>query len=156
MTMPFNLDIGEWVEKVWGSTKCIYQSEFASEHHLNVKAGGYCSFHYHRERANRFIVQSGCIRVVCAYGWDLHFVLIGPDNVFDVPSLVPHQFQVLKSGQVIEQYWADRGGKVEESDIERLTTGNMAESDAFIWDNLGVFRHDGSIWKPEYGILRHL
>lgn len=94
---------------------------------LKVQARTFCSFHYHEHRANRFIVKSGKLRVVSSMGGILSFHDLSADNILDVPSLVPHQFQVLESGEVIEEYWPDRGGFCQESDIVRFTQGGTID-----------------------------
>ncbi len=40
-----------WVDKAWGRTRELVDSEFYSKHELEVHVGGYCSIHYHRHRA---------------------------------------------------------------------------------------------------------
>jgi mannose-6-phosphate isomerase-like protein (cupin superfamily) len=114
-----------WVTKCWGSTRCIYESSQFSGHELQVKAGGYCSVHYHEQRANRFIVDSGVIAVVEFYAWWAKRRILTSGKTHDVPSLVPHQFQVLQDGKIREEYWADRGGTVTQDDIVRLIDGDV-------------------------------
>lgn len=117
--------MAEWQEKVWGRTRTTHRSPLYSRHELEVEEGGYSSVHWHAQRANRFLVVSGAIRVVELYGWQERVFELTAGNTHDVPSLVPHQFQVIESGRVIEEYWPDRGGEVLEEDIIRLTRGGM-------------------------------
>ena len=116
-----------WEKKIWGRTRCVENNAFYQRHELEVVAGGFCSIHYHRRRANRFRVISGKIQVTewMASFSNVHTMTAG--KVLDVPSLVVHQFRVLESGEVIEEYWGDRVGSAEisTSDIVRLTTGGM-------------------------------
>jgi hypothetical protein len=113
----------EWTNKVWGRTRCTVESDFYSLHELEVKAGGFCSVHYHEQRANRFLVRSGRITVVSFYAWMTRSVTLTEDEVYDVPSMVPHMFLVRDYGIVLEEYFADRGGRVHNSDIVRLIQG---------------------------------
>lgn len=115
------MKIETWTTKVWGSTRCVYESSKFSGHELKVNAGGYCSVHYHEQRANRFIVDSGVIAVVEFYAWEIDRRILTKGQTADVPSLIPHQFQVIQTGVVREEYWADRGGEVRQDDIARLT-----------------------------------
>lgn len=117
------------VKKVWGSTECLFSGPLYSRHRLEVLPGGYSSIHYHVQRANRFHVESGTIAVVVFRGWRYERVILTQDTCYDVPSLVPHQFQCIEGGTLFEDYWPDRGGQVREDDIVRLTVGGYAPID---------------------------
>lgn len=111
-------------KKCWGLTCCEESdSEFYTRHRLWVEKGG-CSIHYHQHRANRFKVISGSILVRLFWHDQQEDHILTEGNILDVPSLVVHQFIVLEPGIVIEEYWADRGGVVSNSDIIRLQVGN--------------------------------
>jgi mannose-6-phosphate isomerase-like protein (cupin superfamily) len=136
-----------WEEKVWGLTRCLIQSPHFSLHELKVEAGGYCSFHYHQDRANRFVIKSGVVRVVWCHGWRLHCQRLAEGHSCIVHSLVPHQFQILESGDVFEEYFPDRGGVVHNHDIIRLTKGGITKSGFYdTHGNIGIMLEDGSLW----------
>jgi mannose-6-phosphate isomerase-like protein (cupin superfamily) len=116
-----------WAIKAWGRTRELVTSPYYSKHELRVVQGGYCSLHYHKERANRFIILSGLVEVVTMFGPFCERKLVGPDNSYDVPSLVPHMFIVRRTGVMIEEYYPDRGGKVRDSDIVRLVEGGRLD-----------------------------
>lgn len=116
-----------WVEKCWGKTLEVVDSPFYSKHELKIDAGGYCSLHFHMERANRFIVQSGLVEIIEMFGPQVRRTLLGPDNTYDVASLVPHMFAIRKTGSMIEEYFADRGGTVRRNDIIRIVEGGTFE-----------------------------
>lgn len=118
-----------WEEKDWGWTRCKHKATPRyTLHELKTKEGGFCSFHYHNERGNVFRVLAGLVRVVWVFGWRIEHQLLSKDNSLFIPSLVPHQFQVLESGEMWEEYVPDRsGGRVSVDDIERLTRGGMTE-----------------------------
>lgn len=116
-----------WEDKDWGRTREVVSSPFYSKHELEVVAGGFCSIHYHRERANRFIITKGVIEIVEFFGPRYSRYQLGPDNTYDVPSLVPHMFIVHKDGTMIEEYYPDRGGEVRISDIVRLIEGGITK-----------------------------
>lgn len=139
----------KWEDKVWGRTKQGILTPRWSYHFLEVVAGGYCSFHYHLERANRFFVESGVIRIVWCFGWKVESQILSADNTLTIESLVPHQFQVLESGKMTEEYWPDRGGFVHDGDITRLTKGNKIDDQRldFIRDTIGILKHDGTFWE---------
>jgi len=136
-----------WAEKVWGRTRCTHCSDLYSRHELEVEMGGYCSFHFHNERANRFTVESGIVRVVCAFGWKICYKDLTAGNVLDVPSMVPHQFQVLEKGVMVEEYYPDRGDIVDDSDIIRLSVGGMTQVKTLL-EVVCVMREQ---YKPWYG-----
>jgi len=117
----------EWLKKVWGETRELISTDFYAKYELKLKVGGYCSLHYHMHRANRFWVTTGRVEVVEWYGPKVVKHLLGPDNKLDVPSLVPHVFIVHATGEMIEEYYADRGSRVRRDDIVRLTEGGMLE-----------------------------
>jgi len=121
------MSIVAWNEKVWGKTAEVVHSPFYAKHQLEVEAGGYCSLHYHLQRANRFHVGTAHIQVIMMYGPVVEKITLGPDNVFDVPSLVPHLFCVFRSGTVIEEYYPDRTGEVLRDDIVRIFEGGKLE-----------------------------
>ena len=117
----------EWTDKCWGQTRETVDSPYYSRHELKINAGGYCSLHYHEERANRFIVTSGLVEIIEMFGPSVRRTVLGPDNTYEVASLVPHLFAVRKTGEMIEEYFADRGGTVRRNDIIRIVEGGLLE-----------------------------
>ena len=117
--------MSEWQNKAWGQTRCTIERPEYQEHELKVKAGGYCSVHYHERRANSFEVLEGVIAVCVFRGWtwQRRFLSSGSER-FVVPSQVVHRFEVFLGGRVIEAYWPDRGDKeIRTDDIVRLDEG---------------------------------
>lgn len=110
-------------EKIWGRTIEVMSSPFYSKYHLEMVGGGYCSLHYHRQRANRFRVKSGLVEIIEMYGVWVRRTRLGPEATYDVPSLVPHMFVVHRGGTMEEEYYPDRGGEVRNDDIIRLVIG---------------------------------
>lgn len=116
-----------WTEKVWGRTREWVDSPFYSKHELEVEVGGYCSLHFHRHRANIFTVLSGTIEIVEMFGPFITRTMLGPENTYNVPSLVPHMFIVHKTGTMLEEYFPDRNGEVRHDDIVRLIEGGKQD-----------------------------
>ncbi len=138
-----------WVDKVWGETRCLLQSPHYSIYELQVKERGFCSFHYHMNRANRFIVKSGMVRIVWCYGWLIKGITLTDGQSVEVHSLIPHQFQVVEDGVMLEEYFPDRGGTIHNDDIERLTTGGMRDKGFSVADEkLAIIMEDGTLWNP--------
>ncbi len=117
----------QWVKKVWGKTREIIQTPYYSNHELQLIAGTYCSLHYHQHRANKFHVLNACVEIIEMYGPSVVRTMLGPDNTYIVPSLVPHMFVVYKSGIMIEEYYPDRGGIVLQDDIVRIVEGGSMQ-----------------------------
>lgn len=111
-------------KQAWGWTTALSPAE----HFLEFEKGGVCSKHYHTARMNRFWIHTG--RVVIRYWFadEMREVQLGPNDVFDVPSLVVHQFEALTDGTMSEFYYADRGGEVRADDIVRMSDGFRREA----------------------------
>ena len=109
-------------EKVWGCVRHVFSSDQCAVSILEVEKGSYCSKHYHRERVNRFIVQSGVIAVVWyPISGSVRRRRLKAGDVFDVPAGVIHRFEVIKSGVVVEVYFPS--ATVRQDDIVRLDLG---------------------------------
>lgn len=115
----------EWQDKIWGRTREIIATEYYSKHELLLSAGGYCSLHYHRHRANKFTLLAGKVEIVEFYGPSHSITTLTPGMIYCVPSCVAHMFIVYKDGEMIEEYYSDRGGIVDNSDIIRLSEGGF-------------------------------
>lgn len=141
--MPLN----QWEDKVWGRTRCTNESLVYSHHELELVKGGYCSFHYHEHRSNIFRVTKGRVRIVWAYGWKVHFKDLVAGDSFVMPSLVTHQFQVIESGAMLEEYRPERGGLVRLDDIIRLSVGGIAPEGYKLNSEYGEVLVNGNSWK---------
>lgn len=114
------------MKKCWGSTNQIISSRHYSKYELGLDINGYCSIHYHSSMVNSFSVVSGCVEVVEFYGPCVTKHMLGIGSSISINSLVPHMFIVYKAGKMIEEYYPDRGGLVDENDIVRLANGGVA------------------------------
>lgn len=147
--------LNRWKQKCWGRTRCIINTDFYSKHELELVEGGYCSFHYHKSRCNRFRVVEGAVKVVWAFGWRVcHITLRSTDYLaFDIPPNIPHQFQVIESGKMIEEYFSIECGRVRDGDIVRLSEGNKLESENPFEDKIGIWYnadHANHIWEGKF------
>lgn len=109
--------------KIWGNTDVVFTSQRYSKHLLNIEKGGYCSLHYHTHRSNEFVVKTGNLEIIEFYGPEKKHHILTDGNKLVVPSLVPHLFYAHEESIAYEEYFADRGGLVDDSDIVRLTLG---------------------------------
>lgn len=116
-------------KKIWGKALHVFASPHAAVSILDTYHGGYCSRHFHAERVNRFVVQSGAIYVV-EYDpggtIEVSRTKLQSGDMHDVEAGVVHRFEVIDPGQVIEVYFpANQNCKVSHHDIVRLDTGGM-------------------------------
>jgi len=139
-----------WRDKAWGQTRCLWLGAEASEHQLKVNEGGFCSFHYHKERANYFRVTYGLVRVIWTIGWQIfHKDLTADEPTLVIPALICHQFQVIESGEMYEVYRPDRGAdRVREDDIERLCQGDAIDRGSKFLHPVCVWHSGDKHWIP--------
>jgi mannose-6-phosphate isomerase-like protein (cupin superfamily) len=109
--------------KVWGSTSPLFCKNNVEIHRIEGVKGGYCSWHKHLAKYNRFFVESGIIKVTVQKDY-------GSGTLEDVTILLPgqqttvapgeyHKFEVVEDCVAYEIYWVELNPK----DIERLTVG---------------------------------
>jgi len=124
-----SLPIGDWEQKVWGRTRCLARNEsngvMVHVHQLEIKAGSWCSVHWHKAKTNLFICLSGKLRVVRLRGNSLTVDELYNKGSLLVPEREIHQFQALTDCEVVEEYRAPHPTqRFDEYDIIRLTEGN--------------------------------
>lgn len=131
--------------KVWGVTWPVVKSLIYARFCLEVEAGGYCSLHYHRNRANRFLINKGAIFVYEHTSRSAKAKLLKSGDRLDVMPMTLHSFAVLRSGFVIEEYFDPSTSRrpVDCDDIVRLNQGGFLDvSDAFPKDVLEIQRRE--------------
>lgn len=144
-----------WQEKIWGRTRCSLDSLVYSKHELELKAGTFCSVHYHRFRGNKFVLFQGSVRIVWSYAWKIESKTLKPGDALHIPSLVVHQFQVLEDGVMTEEYYPERGGKVEHGDIVRLCEGgSLAHQCPLSWRSLMTLENQCFFRTGDPGMAR--
>jgi quercetin dioxygenase-like cupin family protein len=98
----------EWTKKAWGRTmRCQPHLPFTDVHLLEVEAGGYSSWHYHPHQTNLFLNVSAEVRVIYKLLVDRNLsgrVLSNPGDSILILANIPHQFQVISSGVMMELY----------------------------------------------------
>lgn len=134
-----------WEQKCWGLTRCVHKGHKYSRHELEVVKGGFCSFHYHQYRSNVFRVEAGVVRVVWAFGWEIKHKDLHPGNVLEIKEGIPHQFQVLENGLMIEEYHSLE--RCDMRDIYRLTEGGNEFCFGPSFDVVGIILSDGKVWQ---------
>lgn len=113
--------------KVWGTTSPIFCKNNVEIHRIEGRKGGYCSYHLHKSKFNRFFVESGVIRVTIQrdYGSGIleDVTVVGPQQQITVPPGFYHRFEVIEDCVAYEIYWVE----LDPDDIERLTVGGVNE-----------------------------
>jgi len=107
--------IGATAGKIWGTTKRVFAHNSTDAHVIHIKKGGYCSFHSHKSKWNRFVVISGSLKIKQE---PANITIIGPGEVHDVPPGVRHLFEAVEETIVLEFYWVD----LDPEDIDRQGT----------------------------------
>lgn len=119
--------------KCWGQVWHVFHDKNAAISYLHVNQDHRCSWHWHEERANMFVVITGSLLVEQLADVPGQKILqrLGPGDTVAVRSGVKHRFRVLRSGRVVEVYWPDvPGGEVRLDDICRLDEGGTDDSEA--------------------------
>lgn len=108
--------------KIWGDTEDVFSNGIISVHFLNVKKGGYCSIHLHKQKTNKFYVIKGELELSV---WQdkntCDKTILRDGQSTTIPFGVWHQFKGLTSTQCIEIYEV----KFSEADIYRRTQGGL-------------------------------
>ena len=107
--------------KVWGDTTEFFRNAIVSNHHLNIKKGGFCSAHSHVHKYNLFYVICGCLQVTIWRGSDKDITVLGPGQSTAVSPGFMHKFEALEDTACIEVYQVF----LEDPDIERQTVGGL-------------------------------
>jgi len=114
----------KYEDKCWGSVLHGFVCDHAAVSLLTLQKGSWCSKHIHRERSNVFWNISALVEIEeWELSGDILVTLLEPGDVLEIPSGIPHRFRVLEDGEMIEVYYADRGGIVSIDDIDREELG---------------------------------
>ena len=109
--------------KIWGSTSLLFCKNNVEIHRIQGNKGGYCSWHRHQSKFNRFFVESGIIKVTTQkdYGSGVleDETILLPGQQTTVSPGQYHKFEVIEDCVAYEIYWIE----LDPNDIERLTVG---------------------------------
>lgn len=113
--------------KIWGKARHVFSDPQAAVSVLRTEKGGYCSRHFHSQRVNRFIVETGIIEVVeydPSGEREIARARLEAGDVHDVEAGVVHRFEVIEPGVVVEVYFPSRPtDRVSHDDIVRIDLG---------------------------------
>lgn len=136
--------------KAWGRVWHRFYDDHVGESLLEFDAHRRCSLHFHRDRANHFLVLEGEVLIEQFGGIDWDYgsnkepVAYDPERLREVkilrrgdsitiPAGVWHRFRTLTSGRMVEVYYPDRceisaiRPKVRLDDIVRHDVGGIDE-----------------------------
>ena len=111
--------------KVWGSTSPLFCKNNVEIHRIEGNKGGYCSFHCHKHKFNRFFIESGVLKITVQkdYGSgvldDVTIIEAGQQTTVSPGQF--HKFEVIEDCVAYEIYWVE----LDQGDIDRLTVGGM-------------------------------
>jgi mannose-6-phosphate isomerase-like protein (cupin superfamily) len=115
--------------KIWGLTKSLLDNPNFELHRIDIKKGGYCSKHYHKNKHNYFYVVSGILQIdVFREDSDKKIVdstILGPDESTSVPPTCIHKFIALEDTIAFELYWTTNQTYLEKDDIVRFDQGGV-------------------------------
>lgn len=114
--------------KVWGQTSPLFCQNNVEIHRIIGKKGGFCSYHVHHSKYNRFFMESGVLKVTVRkdYGSGVleDVSVIGPGEQTTVSPGDFHRFEVIEDCVCYEIYWVE----LDPDDIERETIGGVSGS----------------------------
>lgn len=124
-----NLGSLEITQKQWGWSTCEVRNLLCEVHRIDVKAGGHCSWHQHRERENVFSVANG--RLLIEYRdqrGEVKQVLLQPGDTCTIPAGTAHRFVApFEPVRAFEVYYSnnERGPWLVQNDIVRYEQGGI-------------------------------
>lgn len=113
--------------KVWGQTTPLFCKNNVEIHRIEGVAGGFCSWHRHNMKFNRFFIESGVLKITVQkdYGSgtleDVTILEAGQQTTVSPGQF--HKFEVLEDCVAYEIYWVE----LDPDDIDRLTVGGFNE-----------------------------
>lgn len=109
--------------KVWGVTELLESNPSLEFHRIEVKKGGKCSKHKHRNKWNGFFVESGKLTVrVWKNDYDLiDEITLQAGQYTKVAPGEFHQFEAEEFTVAFEIYWT----QFDPNDIVRETVGSL-------------------------------
>jgi len=114
--------MAEIAGKCWGDTRVIENRNGVAVHLINVHHGGYCSWHKHASKYNRFVCLHGVMEIqVKKKDYNLIDVTrLEAGDSMTVPPGELHSFKALTGAQALEVYWVELT-----EDIERISCGGI-------------------------------
>ena len=94
--------------KVWGTTQELFACDNVEVHRIEVRAGGYCSSHYHAHKHNLFYVESGTLDItVTQHDGTADKTRLSEGEMCEVPPMLVHQFEAIRETVALEIYYVE-------------------------------------------------
>lgn len=107
--------------KIWGETTEFFRSQTLSAHYLDIRGGGFCSFHRHEHKANIFYVISGQLLIEQEVGEHSDKTVLSEGQSIVIGAGTWHKFTGMIPTKCIEMYQVN----LTEPDIERRSVGGI-------------------------------
>lgn len=109
--------------KQWGWSEAQVVSPLCEVHRIDVRAGGFCSWHKHDHKHNVFTVIDGLMEVEVQVGPRIVIAVLQPGMTYDVAPGLIHRFRCpTKATRAIEVYYPV---SVNPNDITRFSDGGV-------------------------------
>ena len=107
--------------KIWGETSMIFQKPNFEFHRVEVKKGGFCSTHKHKNKFNAFYMEQGEMKIkIHQDDYDLiDETIIKEGDLSIVKPGLYHSFEAVYDSICYEIYWTE----LQHDDIERKNIG---------------------------------
>jgi len=106
------------IHKVWGERRRILLTDGCEIDLLYIKKNAFCSYHYHKNKINKFVVVSGKVEIETAFGK----TSLKPNESWEVHPPLSHRFKALKNSVMIELAYVTKS-KINPKDIIRHSQG---------------------------------
>lgn len=121
------------IQKDWGWSEMLHESGVHQASRIDVREGGFCSVHLHRQKWNGFTVVRGRMLIEVWRPGEMGHpipdtaVLLSPGDYYSVAPGVLHRFVCDVATCAIETYWPGPrvGDQVNEDDIVRFSSGGI-------------------------------
>jgi len=110
--------------KVWGETTEFFRCQTVSAHYLDIKKGGYSSYHRHEFKANIFYIVCGSLLIEKQVGKHSDKTVLTEGQSMVIAPGIWHTFSALVDTKCIEVYQVI----LVDPDIERKTVGGMVKA----------------------------
>ena len=117
--MPDNSNKESKILKVWGIRDRAHLSDKCEIDILTLLPNSNCSIHYHKKKANKFIVIEGTVFIKTGFGE----IKLEKGDRLTVEAPLIHQFRTKKSSAILLEIAFVKKGKIDSKDIVRKKQG---------------------------------
>lgn len=112
--------------KVWGDSRLELQTLYVAVHAIEVKSGGYCSWHSHKTKWNAFRVLSGTLVIQVRREHGLtDETYLEPGDITTIKPGEVHRFYNRRGVCHALEIYHTNGNLLDPDDIDRLSHGGV-------------------------------